>query len=289
MSGEGLGLDPENDPVVYSTESGLDIKFHQEFPNFDTSSSTGVSGYAYFTMGIYNNQDINWVIIGKNPNLTKSSSLYIQTYTSWMSFGYCKLYSGIDDSPAGNTIKSECLQDLIYDYLDCVFANAVSNSEVPSNCVLCISEKSIFNAAFDYTYEKGTANYGASNLKTVISNLSATLNLTDAQLNLIQPQTINTYYTQYYTGTKLKSTLSNQLFFPLATYSTFTKSSYPQEFYVETYLSTNTLRNTGQIWWLRTGYQGISEYVQCVNASGGITYTNMYDGKGIRPAFVLKL
>ena len=37
-----LGLDPENDPVIYTTENGIDIKFGAA-----TLSSGALNGYAY--------------------------------------------------------------------------------------------------------------------------------------------------------------------------------------------------------------------------------------------------
>ncbi|MFQ6749498.1 MAG: hypothetical protein ACLRFR_01485, partial [Clostridia bacterium] len=61
----GTGLDPENDPVVYTTVSGLEIKYANSLTN------TAFSGYTYFTMGKYKNNDVNWVIIGYDPSVER--------------------------------------------------------------------------------------------------------------------------------------------------------------------------------------------------------------------------
>ena len=58
LSGGDLGLDPENDPVLGTTESGLEIKYHGA-----NLSSGSLSGYAYVTMA-----SRNWVIIGQSSS-----------------------------------------------------------------------------------------------------------------------------------------------------------------------------------------------------------------------------
>ena len=65
-----LGLDPENDPVIYTTESGLEIKYGGIDLNNSLASGKPLSGYPYFTMGTYNGYAVNWVIIGRNTNVT---------------------------------------------------------------------------------------------------------------------------------------------------------------------------------------------------------------------------
>ena len=64
-----LGLDSENDPVVYTTEGGIEIKFGGSKFN-----SGNLSGYTYFTMGTYNATPVNWVIIGRGLGFNFESS-----------------------------------------------------------------------------------------------------------------------------------------------------------------------------------------------------------------------
>ena len=60
----GLGLDPKNDPVVYTTDSGLEIKMSNAFAtskggtvttttNKGYSYTQDLSSFYYFTMGTY--------------------------------------------------------------------------------------------------------------------------------------------------------------------------------------------------------------------------------------------
>ena len=90
-----LGLDPENDPVVYTTDSGLEIKMSNAFATskggtVTTTTNTGytytqnLSNFYYFTMGTYSgtiytaknktetysvsNEPVNWIILGLGAN-----------------------------------------------------------------------------------------------------------------------------------------------------------------------------------------------------------------------------
>ena len=80
-----LGLDPENDPVIYTTESGLEIKFGGI--NVDASLASGaLTGYPYFTMGTYSGYPVNWVIIGQNPNdVILSETINTFLFSAWKS------------------------------------------------------------------------------------------------------------------------------------------------------------------------------------------------------------
>ena len=70
-----LELDSENDPVIYTTTSGIEIKFAMTpiTPATSTTpdhagqatSPSGLSGYAYLKMGNY-----NWIVIGYHPSNT---------------------------------------------------------------------------------------------------------------------------------------------------------------------------------------------------------------------------
>ena len=95
ITDSGLGLDPENDLVVYTTDSGLEIKMSNAFATskggtVTTTTNTGytytqnLSNFYYFTMGTYSgtiytaknktetysvsNEPVNWIILGLGPN-----------------------------------------------------------------------------------------------------------------------------------------------------------------------------------------------------------------------------
>ena len=90
----GLGLDPKNDPVVYTTQSGLEIKMSNATNKYSgTTTLTSNTNYSYtqdltsfyyFTMGTYSgtiytatsvsatysvsNEPVNWIILGLGNN-----------------------------------------------------------------------------------------------------------------------------------------------------------------------------------------------------------------------------
>ena len=89
----GLGLDPKNDPVVYTTESGLEIRMSNAtkysgttstVTNLGTAYTQDLTSFYYFTMGTYSgtiytaknntetytvsNAPVNWIILGLGPN-----------------------------------------------------------------------------------------------------------------------------------------------------------------------------------------------------------------------------
>ena len=113
----GLGLDPKNDPVVYTTESGLEIKMSNAFSttkggkittktNRNYTYTQDLTSYYYFTMGTYSgtvyvgdtttnaytvsNAPVNWVIIGlgeKTGYFVDSVMQYL--FSTWQAvFGY---------------------------------------------------------------------------------------------------------------------------------------------------------------------------------------------------------
>lgn len=53
-----LGLDPANDPVIYTTETGIEIKSSNAITN------PNLTHYSYITLGSYNGYAINWLIVG---------------------------------------------------------------------------------------------------------------------------------------------------------------------------------------------------------------------------------
>ena len=252
-----LGLDPENDPVIYTTESGLEIKFGgaatalgggNETTEFVSTlpSSSVLNGYPYFTMGTFNGYAVNWVIIGKSTsgistgNFTFNTDISYEKLSVWQGkTSESPTYKNFFDqtyetnSPAGAAIKNNnILNDMSARKLTStikgsLLGSVVPNGEIPSGCVLVISEcclgYSYFNctgaANSTYLYRYGSYMWGgryrylSSNtvstgsghsfsyttnpgtLYTYINNLySSKLGLSSAQQNLIQGQKLKSIY-----------------------------------------------------------------------------------------------
>lgn len=142
-----LGLDPKNDPVVYTTDSGLEIKMSNAFAtkqgktttlssNKNVSYTQNLTSFYYFTMGTYSgtiytatnatatysvsNEPVNWIILG----LGKNSAYFLDQVTQNLFSTWKTNIEGIDHSnttsnnyffkeiyetvsPAGNAIYSE--------------------------------------------------------------------------------------------------------------------------------------------------------------------------------------
>ena len=162
----GLGLDPKNDPVVYVTESGLEIKKSNGKYTSTTTTTTNtgkthtqdLTSFYYFTMGTFSgtiytaktrtstyevsNEPVNWLIIGRGE------------------------FNFYDDSPAGTAIKNEsskqeiAVANNLYLPLDMQSIPEGPDNEIPDNCFLVLSEKLLGQSYFNTT---GSIN---SNLST---------------------------------------------------------------------------------------------------------------------------
>ncbi|MFQ6749551.1 MAG: hypothetical protein ACLRFR_01755, partial [Clostridia bacterium] len=194
VSASPLGLDPKNDPVVFTTDYGLEIKYANALTN------TAMSGYTYFTMGEYEGYPVNWVIIGYDSSMadfvgdfsgeTGPSANPVQ--------GENNQNSTIDDTPAGIAIKKEMFA---------ISSEAVENDEIGDGCVLVIAEQIIiFNKVMNST---NSSNYQGSSFQSYHEDLyNSDLGLTDTQKKFIVPQTLkNIYY-------NTSSTSYNQYIFP---------------------------------------------------------------------------
>ena len=109
-----LGLDPENDPVIYTTESGLEIKYGG-LDIEGTLESGELKGYPYFTMGTYGGYAVNWVIIGRATDVTQNFHIDgVETvlFSNWKTNSMRRLSNYFMNnifettSPAGSAINS---------------------------------------------------------------------------------------------------------------------------------------------------------------------------------------
>ena len=307
-----LGLDPENDPVIYTTESGLEIKFGGAFnyvangggnetmtASYPTlASGKPLSGYPYFTMGTYSGYAVNWVIIGKSTSITNSTTTTYDSLTNWQSkTGQAPTYKYFFDNtyeastPAGSAIKSNnTLSDLTARKLTTNYSALSSipaKDEIQSDCVLCISETAL--GTTQYQLSSHSATYQGSNLQSYCSALyTSTLNLNATQKALIKAQNFTTNYLTQNKGSMSTCSSSNQYFFSLAASG--------EKFTISNYLTTNALRTIGSKYFLRSGGATWTDIFYKVIESGAVSdgdlITDMYDCQqylSVRPACVVKI
>ena len=294
-----LGLDPENDPVIYTTESGLEIKFGGESVN-NSLPSGALSGYPYFTMGTYDGYAVNWVIIGRNTNDTVfTSAITNYLFSNWKTTtniksspfptkGYYFFNNTYETTtPAGSAINGVVPSKSYVADVTKATKSVVANAEVPSGCVLAISECCLGYSYYNCTssasskYDAtGSQNYGSryryistsgssdtqgvtfsystnpGTLYSYINNLYDTnLGLTTTQKNMIQSQKLMTAYVNGATAyLDTYDTDGNTLYklFPLAGFkqgSYWADSNNPgdENFIISTYLNSAALRKAYQI------------------------------------------
>ena len=193
-----LGLDPENDPVIYTTESGLEIKFggaitalgggneKNDFAAETLPSGKPLSGYPYFTMGTYNGYAVNWVIIGKSttgiPTTSTSTGMSDYNYeklSTWQgktseSPTYKHFFEQTYDAttPAGAAIKNSgtlnnyAARKIEYMFNPSILSSIVPNSEIDAGCVLAISECCLGYSWFNCTSGGATGANGTTTAST---------------------------------------------------------------------------------------------------------------------------
>ena len=156
-----LGLRPDTDPVVYVTESGLEIKKSNGKYTSTTTVTTNrgysytqdLTSFYYFTMGTFSgtvytaktqadkyevsNEPVNWLIIGRGE------------------------FNFYDETPAGNSIENDKNKQEIaalQNYLPMSMSTIPEGpeGEIPDNCFLVISEKILGSMYFN---AKGAINY----------------------------------------------------------------------------------------------------------------------------------
>ena len=267
---ESLITPKEDDPVIFTTESGVEIKYANSLSN------SNLAGYTYFTMGKYIRSttnvtyNINWVIIGYDPSVERfvgdfSGDLY---QNAGLVQGGFSQTSTIDHTPAGNAIARE---------MYAISSLAKPNDEIGDGCVLCFSQLALASNAFG-----SNNNYKDSDLQTFMINLyENNLNLEVWQKNMIVPQDLKQTF-----GASSSSEVKQQYFFPL--------SARGEKFDIHYYLNDQSLRiaysmidNTASAYWLRSGQSG-SQYA-FVDETGYTGWGGTYNLSGVRPAFVLKL
>ena len=298
LSGQGLGLDPKYDPIIFTTENGLDIKFGAA-----TLTNGILSGYTYFTMGSYGGTPINWVIIGRHSSTTSGITtgnyalilmnyFNVTPYSTPVEYWVNNYYDTI--TPAGVAINNGpwdkrmvIVERTNYEKINITLSSneVVNDVDLTPGSVLVLSEYIICNSKFD-TSGYASGSYEVSVLKTKMTSLfESELNFTEAQKNLIIPQYLES---SFYQGV---SYTSSAYLFPLAYQG--------ENFNASTYLNNSQQRiacslsatTTVSEWWSRSGHSSYSgsAYYFGVDGDSHNDKRGVYNSLGVRPAFVLSL
>ncbi|MFQ6749328.1 MAG: DUF6273 domain-containing protein [Clostridia bacterium] len=266
-----LELDPENDPVVYTTDYGLDIKWHMvgeatniiNHPN-KISSGSKFESYAYFR-----HADVNWVIIGICDDFSS-----VPINAKWV--------MGSDATVAGDLLKTVSINGQVVANVTMsdIFPKAILSDELDAGEVLCLAQNmftdmSKFNSS-DNCYYNSTL---MTTMNTFYNN-----NLTDLP---IAEKTLKTVWTGASDTTNGSNLPETYKIFPLAGANT------NESFYVLNYLTSGSdAMLQSYRWWLRSGIVSKSNGAYYVNTDGTVTYNYTWavsNSYGVRPAFVLKI
>ena len=305
---QGLITPKADDPVIYTTESGLEIKWGNALPtsanNYLTSGN--LKGFPYFTTK-NGSATYTWVIIGKNPDLDIQSKIEFHSlFSTWKtdstyftngSYFFNNTYE--TTTPAGSAINGIVpSKSYVADYSNMV----VPNEEIPSGCVLCLSNESVGSVGWS------TQQYISSGHHYYLSSIEGGFGYSANNFS----NTLKGYYTNdtFGFGTYLSSIENTRLtqmvsywgtaetpvatevymhFFALGHNTTYDNFRY------QTYLTNAQVKvsNTSQGIHVRTNYtHEFGYYID--NTTGEIAthqpvrYT-IGDVGLIRPAFVMKL
>ena len=258
-----LGLDPENDPVVYTTASGLEIKYANGLYN------QALAGYTYFTMGEYTDATnvttpVNWVIIGYDPSVYDRvgnfSGQFNSNFYPYKVEGTKTYLDTIDTSAAGVAIKKDVAPNIAISSL------AVQNEEIGFGRILCISEKVIYSHIWGSSASKWSAFPNNEGHNSLITWFDSDPELTKAySLGFIvdHTYTVSTVY-GYSTTNTTTAQVTTKIFLPSGTY--YNKDS----FFLNNYLTTAAKRVC------YNQNNSVSYYAACTGDAGyaGIYYYN---------------
>ena len=285
LAGGGLGLDPENDPVIYTTDYGLEIKSHNAAGLADVTvndpSGNGTITVSSTTWNYMSAGGYNWIIIGQY-----SSSSY--TISNIRGDEYSR--NNPDGTDAGNEVESANANGLLQtNFTIPAFTNAVvpSNGEIPAGCVLCLlSGTTGTNSTFSTSNSYYPESILATAIRSIYDNIKYELG------NAIQETQLITYGYDINTST-LTTYEHSEYLFPLAT--SCWNNNAQQSFRVETYLDTKAKYIIGTAWWLRSGCRAadIADMVMASKPTANLqpcqNYKTVTQSFGVRPAFVLRL
>ncbi|MBO5310260.1 MAG: hypothetical protein J6A98_03585 [Clostridia bacterium] len=173
-SSTGLITPKEDDPILFTTESGLEIKWgNAAFENgaemlnrpAGTLNSGNLNGFPYFTTND-GTKDYIWVIIGKSINLGNVSDFSIsktQTLNQWQTeecevtqteYFFENIYETTTSAGGAisddNVLKNDVVVKKTISTNSLDLSSVTADKEIPDGCVLCLAN--------DVTETAGVAN-----------------------------------------------------------------------------------------------------------------------------------
>ena len=303
-----LELDPENDPVVYTTDYGLDIRWHMAgLPNNPNDIASVPGGQKLETYAYFTHADVNWVIIGcsDKPSTISTGTLNLGDVADYYNkagyYNFSNSSSGIwewfangRNTAAGSALFSDYLnkgKDVIYNLSsqtisqNAVFPNAAATDELEFDEVLCFAQNRLSTTSkFNDSTSAGNCYYN-SRLMTTINTFYDT-NLIDLDSKIV-PKTLKTVWAGAPDTTNGSNLEGTYKLFPLA------GASANESFYVLNYLTSGSaaMQQSGIYWWLRSGYAAYPQNAYYVYTTGVLNkrYDAVTYSTGVRPAFVLQI
>ena len=108
-----FNLNPETDPVIFTTQSGLEIRSHEL-----AGSTFENSNLQYFTLGTYNGTALKWIILATSPTMNEITT------------------------PAGTAINADASKQTI---------SMMTTTDLSENQILAISEKVIPVSSYTFS------------------------------------------------------------------------------------------------------------------------------------------
>ena len=312
---QGLITPKADDPVIYTTKSGLDIKWGNALPmNFNSPLSSGnLKGFPYFTT-TKGGTTYTWVIIGRNSN-SSTIDTAIQSYlfsiwqTNNSSTNHWKYSNSFfsttfeSSTPAGSAIYNVISsKSYIHDYISISGSGIQGTTEIPNGCVLCLSNESVGSVGWS------TQRYISNGHHYYLDSIEGGFVYSANNFS----NTLKDYYTNdtFGFGTYLSS-IENTRLTQMVSYWTTAETAVATEVYMhffalghnttydnfryQTYLTNAQVKvsNTSQGIHVRTNYT--HEFGYYIDNTTGEIATNQAvrytigDVGLIRPAFVMKL
>ena len=304
-----------DDPVIYTTESGLEVKFGNlavtsalaggnEERKFATMTTGNLTGFPYFTT-TSGSTTYYWVIIGRNSGIsTNIINVSYDSLANWQtkveqSPTYKDFFENTYEnySPAGELITNHnVLNNYTARKLESIYSNfsalKTNDSEIPSGCVLCISNNVTSNAmkwstgwrdnAYAIYGDDGHAYNDAR--ETCDKYYSSDSFGFGTNLSLLQSCVLKQYGVYHYGSSSTLTTTAtlSQYFFPLGNNTTY------DNFLWQTYLTANQVKTSYNVW-ARTS-TAKDEGTHYITTDGETATCSGYATDGyIRPACVIKL
>ena len=319
---QGLITPKADDPVIYTTESGLEIKWGNAAPNnIKTQLGSGnLSAFPYFTTSD-GSTTYTWVIIGRNSDTgVFASAVSSYLFSNWKTSTYSsttyinknayskRFFDSTYESttPAGSAINSVVSsKSYVMDFAHNATPKT-NDAEIPSGCVLVLANDSITTGANNVTYAYSTSHtnyrfpyYNSTyntDLKNAMNNyyINKSLGLSSI-IDKIQNVTIKTYEYSWESSGDWAWRLASitGYIFPLCA------SANGSTFRWATYLTAAQFKLSARQW-VRgcvTAYNGnyyskvgnVYHYYGWCNDNGSDVYAAGNNVYGYRPAFVLKI